>query len=202
MSHVQIAALFGLVLYLLAFFGGTVLAARAAGRPVWLFGQAKGRDRLAAIGFRLGFAIALIGPLAWSVFPALAAHDPIWSPGLSLLALPGLMLVMAGAMLAFAAQIAMGSSWRVGVTADAVGSLVSGGLYDLSRNPTFLGQGAVLAGVALAIPSLPGLIAVILFYLSATVQIRTEESALRATHGAAFDTLTARVPRWIGWPRG
>lgn len=200
LSSVQIAALLVLVLYLLAFFGGTALAARAAGRPVWLFGQARGLDRLAAMGFRASFALGLLAPLIWALVPGLARLDPLWSPGLSGLALPGVMLSVAGAMLGFAAQMAMGASWRVGVSEGAVGALVSGGLYTISRNPTFVGQGALLAGVACAVPSLPGILAVLLFFIAASVQIRTEEAFLARTHGAEFAAFARRTPRWLGWP--
>jgi len=50
-----------LALYLALFFLASSLAARAAGRPVWLFGRATGRDRLAALGFRVAFALAFVG---------------------------------------------------------------------------------------------------------------------------------------------
>lgn len=197
---IQVATLIVLILYLLAFFGGTVLAARAAGRPVWLFGQARGRDRLAAAGFRIGFALALVGPVVMAVFPALTALDPLCWPLPDWAALPGLTVAVAGAMLAFAAQMAMGASWRVGVTEEGVGDLVDGGLYALSRNPTFVGQAGLLIGVALAIPSLPTLLGAVLFVASAQMQIRSEEAALHLKHGAAFEAFRARTPRWIGCP--
>lgn len=201
MSVIQGASLMVLVLYLLAFFAGSLLAARAANRPVWLFGAARGRDRIAAIGFRAGFAVALAGPVVLALLPDLAGLDPLWRPGLVWLAMPGHLLAIAGAMLAFAAQMAMGASWRVGVREDAVGDLVTGGLYTISRNPTFLGQAALLLGVALAVPSGPGAAALLLFLTSARMQIRSEETLLKQTHGDAFDRFAARVPRWIGTPR-
>lgn len=40
-----LALLFG---YLALFFWGSAVAAQAAGRPVWLFARATGRDQLAA----------------------------------------------------------------------------------------------------------------------------------------------------------
>ena len=103
-----------------------------------------------------------------------------------------------GAMVAFAAQMSMGSSWRVGVVGGETGDLVSGGLYRFSRNPTFVGQVMLLMGIALAIPSLPTFLAVVLFVTSASVQIRTEERVLLAAHGAAYRRWSAQVPRWIG----
>ena len=51
--------------YLALFFWDSAVAARAAGKPVWLFAQATGRDRLAAFGFRAAFSLAFFGPLLW-----------------------------------------------------------------------------------------------------------------------------------------
>jgi protein-S-isoprenylcysteine O-methyltransferase Ste14 len=82
-----------------------------------------------------------------------------------------------------------------------VGDLVSGGLYRISRNPTFLGQGLLLGGIALAIPSVPTLLAVCLFFASASLQIQTEERLLVEAHGGRYRDYMARVPRWIGVDR-
>ena len=105
-------------------------------------------------------------------------------------------------MVAFAAQMSMGASWRVGVVPGATGALVTGGLYRYSRNPTFVGQFALLAGVALAVSSLPTVVAPLVFLWSAVTQVRTEETALRAALGADYDRYTAAVPRWIGLRQG
>lgn len=95
----------GITVTYLAFFAwGTTEAARAAGRPVWLFGQARGVRRLAAFGFRLAFALALLGPLLWVVFPPAHQLDPFWTEGgHRVVEAAGAMLAAAGAMLAFAA---------------------------------------------------------------------------------------------------
>jgi protein-S-isoprenylcysteine O-methyltransferase Ste14 len=188
--------------YLVLFFWGSVLAAQAAGQPVWLFARAKGRDRLAAIGFRLAFVLAFFGPLFWLALPVLHKADPFWTEGNALtLGLIGIFIAGLGAMVAFAAQMSMGASWRVGVVPGATGNLVSGGLYRISRNPTFVGQAALLAGVALAVPSLPTLIAPLLFLWSAATQIRSEEAALRGAMGTEYDRYAVEVPRWIGIPK-
>ena len=106
-----------------------------------------------------------------------------------------------GAMVAFAAQMSMGSSWRVGVVGGETGDLVSGGLYRFSRNPTFVGQFLLLAGVGLAIPSVPTLLAPMLFLWSAVTQVRSEEAALRQSLGQAYEHYLASVPRWFGLGR-
>lgn len=190
------------VMYLLLFFWGTAEAARASGRPVWLFGKASGTGRLAALGFRAAFVLTLAGPLLWLAVPVLHKVDPLWTEGqFTLLGALGAVTAATGAALAFAAQMSMGASWRVGVASGETGALVTGGLYRISRNPTFLGQALLLLGVALAIPSLPTALSPLLFLWSATVQIRDEERVLRAAHGAAYDAWAARVPRWIGRAR-
>lgn len=191
-----LALLFG---YLALFFWGGTVAAQAAGRPVWLFARATGRDRLAAFGFRAAFALAFFGPLLWLALPILHKVDPFWTEGKALtLGVIGIFIAGLGAMVAFAAQMSMGTSWRVGVESGQTGSLVSGGLYQFSRNPTFVGQFALLAGVAIAVPAVPTVLAPILFLWSASTQVRSEEAALRNAIGSDYDRYAASVPRWIG----
>ena len=202
MSGFGWAALALLFAYLSLFFWGSAVAAQAAGRPVWLFGRATGRDRLAAFGFRAAFALAFFGPLLWLALPLLHKVAPFWTEGNALtLGMIGIFIAGLGAMVAFAAQMSMGTSWRVGVVSGQTGNLVSGGLYQFSRNPTFVGQFALLAGVALAVPAVPTILAAILFLWSATTQVRSEEAALRQSLGPDYDRYAASVLRWIGLRR-
>lgn len=197
MSLLQAASVLVLAFYILSLLAGSRLASKAAGRSVWLFGAARGRDRIAALGFRASFALALLGPVIWALMPDLSALSLSGWTGYPWLTFIGHMLGICGAGFAFAAQMAMGASWRVGVSNDAVGELVSAGLFTLSRNPTFVGQAALLVGVALAVPTLAGVFGVILFIASAQMQIRSEEAALLKAHGEAFTRYTANVPRWL-----
>lgn len=161
-----------LAAYLALFAVGTM------GRSVVLFGRAKGADRLAAFGFCAAFALPFLAS-------ATSGH-PI-----------GAVIAAVGAMLAFAAQMSMGASWRVGVAQGETGALVTGGLFRLCRNPTFLGQAILLTGVALAVPSVPTMLSVGLFLAAAQIQIRSEERALT---GPEYAHWAAETPRWL--PRG
>lgn len=191
-----------LCVYLGAFFGASALASQAAGRSVWLFAGVRGAERRAAVGFRVAFAVTLCGPPVLAALPALAAFDPLWNGGASLVpALAGHFLAVAGAMLAFAAQASMGASWRVGVAEHSVGPLVTGGLYEVSRNPVFAGQLLLFLGVAVALPSLPTAFAALIFWLSACSQISSEERILADRIGDPYRAYVARVPRWLGWPK-
>jgi protein-S-isoprenylcysteine O-methyltransferase Ste14 len=48
------------------------------------------------------------------------------------------------------------------------------------------------------VPSVPTVLAPLLFLWSATTQVRSEEAALRMAIGPDYDRYTASVPRWIG----
>ncbi|WP_161596449.1 methyltransferase family protein [Paracoccus aeridis] len=88
----------------------------------------------------------------------------------------------------------MGASWRVGVAEDALGELVTEGLFRVSRNPVFTGQLLLLAGVALSIPAVLTWMAVLLFWLSARGQIMSEERLLETRFGEAYHACRSRVP--------
>ncbi|WP_112311249.1 methyltransferase family protein [Pseudogemmobacter bohemicus] len=199
------AAIAALCFYLLAFAVGS-WRLMTMGQQVWLFRRARGWDRVAAMAFRLGFALALLGPLLWLAVPGLHKADPLWRetvyPDLDI---PGFALAALGTALALIAQSRMGASWRVGVPQagdnSATGDLVTTGLFRLSRNPTFLGQSLLLLGVALAIPSLPGWFGFFLFLIAANLQIRSEERALMRRHGPHYAAYLQSVPRWIGLRR-
>ncbi len=196
------ASLALLFAYLAFFFWGNLRASEAAGQPVWLFGQARGRDRWAALGFRTAFALAFFGPLVWMVLPGLHKLDPLWTEGqFPYLGALGFAAACGGALIAMVAQISMGASWRVGVKDGATGDLVSGGVFRFSRNPTFVGQFLLLVGIAVAIPSLPTALSTLFFLWSAVNQVRSEEALLRRSLGAAYDRYAELVPRWIGFRR-
>jgi hypothetical protein len=72
-----LAALAVLETYLALFFWGGAQAAQAAGRSIWRFGAARGRDRLTALGFCAAYALAAAGPLAWLAMPTLRKLDPL-----------------------------------------------------------------------------------------------------------------------------
>ena len=82
-------------------------------------------------------------------------------------------------------------------------ALVTGGVFALSRNPIYLGDALVLAGVILwwdvplAAPVLP-----IFMLLIQHRFILDEEQRLKNAFGPAFDTWKSRSGRWITLPFG
>ncbi|MEH0069373.1 methyltransferase [Pannonibacter sp. Pt2-lr] len=190
-----LALLFG---YLALFFWGSALAARR--RPAGLALRPRHRARPSGrhrVPRGLCARLLRATSLARRAYPA-QDRSALDRGARLLLGLVGVFVAGLGAMVAFAAQMSMGSSWRVGVVGGETGDLVSGGLYRFSRNPTFVGQAALLAGVAMAVPAIPTVMASLLFLWSASTQVRSEEAALRMAIGPDYDQYTASVPRWIG----
>jgi len=83
----------------------------------------------------------------------------------------------------------------------SVGALVTSGPYGRCRNPIYLGNLLVGAGIIWA-TDVPLLLPayVLLFAVQYGLVVAWEEDGLRRAHGAAFDAYCARVPRWL--PRG
>ena len=76
--------------------------------------------------------------------------------------------------------------------------LVTGGIYQLSRNPRYVGMALVLAGFAAWWATVPGLAAIALFVVLITrLQILPEERVLTRTFGEAFVDYQRKVRRWI-----
>ncbi|MFL6959491.1 methyltransferase family protein [Nocardiopsis yanglingensis] len=77
-------------------------------------------------------------------------------------------------------------------------ALVTQGVYRYTRNPMYLGQATVLAGVMLYLRSPVALLAVPLFVLYITrLQIVPEERALSVRFPEAYAAFRQRVRRWL-----
>lgn len=77
-------------------------------------------------------------------------------------------------------------------------SLVSTGIYRITRNPMYLGMLAVLLAWAAYLPSVWALLGPATFALYITrFQIIPEENVLHSLFGAAFVEYTHKVRRWL-----
>lgn len=141
-------------------------------------------------------------------------YPPVWLAGFAALAwalgaLPlrlfgpsgdrvGAVLIGAGALLMVAAAAQMLLARTTIIPHRQPGALVTGGLFRFSRNPIYLGDAMVLAGVIvlrdapLAVPLLPLFMAVIQRRF-----IHPEEARLQAAFGPDFAGYAARTRRWL-----
>ena len=111
-----------------------------------------------------------------------------------------LVFVALGAALVFAGVIAFRAERTTvnPLTPNASSSVVTSGVYRISRNPMYLGFLLVLAGWSIylsnagAVLLLPAFVAYMTQY-----QIKPEERALLAKFGADFAHYMSRVRRWL-----
>jgi protein-S-isoprenylcysteine O-methyltransferase Ste14 len=184
--------------YVVVFFAMTAAAARRAGRSVWLFSKGSERQSVPAFLFRLSFAGAVIWPLVLTVWgnplrpdPVTAMLDGIWTDVI------GHALCALGACIAMVSQMHMGASWRIGAAAGAQGEMVTNGPFEFSRNPVFLGQMILFAGLFLVLPGLvQGLLTLALF-VAVQLQVRIEERVLAADLGEPYLAYCRQVRRWL-----
>ncbi|MDZ4096586.1 MAG: isoprenylcysteine carboxylmethyltransferase family protein [Paracoccaceae bacterium] len=110
----------------------------------------------------------------------------------------GSALIVMGVALMLAAVWQMRAARTTIIPRRDPAALVTGGVFRLSRNPIYLGDALVLAGVILwrdvplAAPLVPLFLAVIQGRF-----IMGEEARLRAAFGRGFDDWAQRVRRWI-----
>ena len=77
-------------------------------------------------------------------------------------------------------------------------TLVTGGIYQRTRNPMYVGLFLILTGWAVWLGALSNVALLIIFLLVLTeLQIKPEEKALQALFGQAFDEYRQRVRRWF-----
>lgn len=133
------------------------------------------------------------GPLAhWLGLPPVSAlqHPPVQ--------VLGVVLAVAGILAAFAAQMALGASWRIGVDDGERTALVTTGLFGWVRNPIFTAVLIAFLGLALMVPNLVALIGWVLALSGIQTQIRLiEEPHLHRVHGEPYARYAARVGRFL-----
>lgn len=77
-------------------------------------------------------------------------------------------------------------------------TVVTNGIYGITRNPMYLGLGLILLGLAVYLASLWALLGPVLYVAFITrFQIQPEERALAARFGASYSVYCVRVRRWL-----
>jgi protein-S-isoprenylcysteine O-methyltransferase Ste14 len=109
----------------------------------------------------------------------------------------GALLVGAGLALAIAAAVEFRRARTTIIPHEEPSAIVTSGVYRFSRNPIYLGDALILAGLGLRWDSVLALVLVPVFVAVITARfIRPEEARLRVRFGAEFEAWAARVRRW------
>jgi protein-S-isoprenylcysteine O-methyltransferase Ste14 len=152
------------------------------------------------IGRFFRFVIAACGfvVIAFALFPNLySALLPITQLERSGVTIFGSLLLIFALIWVLIAQIHMRKSWRIGIDEDVKTELIQTGLFNISRNPIFLGMREMLLGIFLIIPNAATLAILVAGELLIQIQVRLEEEFLTRTHGAAYIAYQKQVRRWI-----
>ncbi|MEP1520900.1 isoprenylcysteine carboxylmethyltransferase family protein [Ascidiaceihabitans sp.] len=77
-------------------------------------------------------------------------------------------------------------------------TLVTGGIYSVTRNPIYVGMLIVLMAFVLWLGAISAVLAVVAFFLMIDrFQIKGEEQTLTQIFGKPFEDYAERVPRWL-----
>jgi protein-S-isoprenylcysteine O-methyltransferase Ste14 len=110
----------------------------------------------------------------------------------------GLVLAVAGILLTFAAQLAMGDAWRIGVDTEERTELVTDGPFGLVRNPIYSAMIPTVFGLVLMVPNVVALAAIVCLVIALELQVRlVEEPYLLRTHGDVYAEYAANVGRFL-----
>jgi len=191
-----------------AFGGRSVIQYRRTGSTGFrgFSGRAGSLEWFAGRGFTIAMIAALLAPildlLGW--LPRIAPLDA------STTAWIGLGAAVAGGAIVVWSQLSMGDSWRIGVDDEESTPLVTGGIFALVRNPIFSGMMVVFAGLALMVPNVLALAALVALILSIEAQVRLVEepyllrSRIRVSDirgdDRPFRAVRRTAARWVGLP--
>lgn len=186
------------ILLILIFYGcyfGKMLSQRKKGIQTDQMG--KGKEGFAKhIEITMKIA-ALIVPLAEAVSICFNTSVlPVW------MRYAGAATALAGDAVFICSVLTMRDSWRAGVSGTDKTELVTDGIYQISRNPAFLGFDLVYIGILMMffnwILFAASVFAVLMFHMQI---INVEEDFLLAAFGEEYLTYRKRVNRYLGRKR-
>jgi protein-S-isoprenylcysteine O-methyltransferase Ste14 len=178
-------------------FGRAWLQFRRHGHSgIVLFRSASWPQRMRDVLFVLLSALVISQVLVFAVSPrwlstVLFAATPPWLVEI------GAVLLFGGLLFMVAAQLGMGASWRVGIQEEARPGLVTGGLYQLCRNPIYLGMFISLVGLMAILPTWPTVLTLLGVLYSIRTQVFEEEAYLSQTYGDEYRKYAARIGRFV-----
>ncbi len=151
-------------------------------------------ERLAGVLFVLALAMGAAAP----TLALLGAVEPVPALDGALGNAIGIVLAIAGIGLTFAAQLAMGDSWRVGVDPGERTELVTGGPFELVRNPIYSAMLPTVFGLVLMVPSVVAIAAFLTLLVALEMQVRlVEEPYLLQVYGDEYRSYASRVGRFV-----
>ena len=165
--------------------GSTGISSLRSAPPIELLGGAI---------FGAGVILGGLNPVLvlLDVVEVMGGHEDTWFRAL------GFALCGIGIAGTFAAQLAMGASWRIGVDPEETTELVTGGIFRFCRNPIYTFMIVAWLGFAMLVPTWAAAVAGVLLFVGLEIQVRlVEEPHLIRTHGEPYRAWASRVGRFV-----
>jgi protein-S-isoprenylcysteine O-methyltransferase Ste14 len=190
------AALALLILYLLLAFAVRVaVALRTTGSTG--ISRARSMPAVEALGGGLFLAAIALGAVTPPLVMA-GVLEPIDGLDRTGLHVAGFVLAGIGIAGTFAAQMAMGSSWRIGVDPSETTDLVTDGVFSVARNPIYTFMIVAWVGLAMLVPTWVSLASIAVAVIAFEIQVRlVEEPHMIRTHGETYLAWARRVGRFV-----
>ena len=185
------------VVYLALAFGlRTLIQFRRTGSTGFhgLGGRPGSAEWIAGVGFTLALLLGATAP----ILALLDVLEPIAALDVTAIHVVGLVLALGGIAATFYAQVAMGTSWRIGVDPAERTQLVTSGPFAIVRNPIFAAMLPTALGLTLLVPSWVAIAGLLGLVLALELQVRVvEEPYLRQAHGGTYAAYAAKVGRFL-----
>ena len=168
--------------------------------PIAIGGGKKGFALAIELITFAGFGVWMIEVLLYAfhasfrIFPS-ALHLQLIDS--SLAKILGVAFVSVGLLIFILAYVSFGDSWRVGFDVKTPGTLVTTGIFALSRNPIYVFLDLWFLGIFLINGTLVFLVFAVLTILAVHWQIIQEEAFLVNLYGQPYDDYRARTRRYV-----
>ncbi len=108
-----------------------------------------------------------------------------------------LILMALSLVISAASLFNLGDSWRVGVIKEQKTTLVTTGIYSISRNPYFVSYIIIFIAYTIILQNITLLIGGILCTILIHQMIRKEEEYLLQTHKKSYEEYKKKTPRYL-----
>lgn len=122
---------------------------------------------------------------------------PVWYLQNNIIQIFGFILIHLSLIWIIAAEYQMSNSWRIGIDEKHKTTLVTKGIFSISRNPIFLGMILTVAGIFMVLPNALSFLLFITSYFIIQIQIRLEEEFLERQHGEIYRSYKSKTRRLI-----
>lgn len=135
----------------------------------------------------------------YSVFPKLYfLFVPIDYLDVEIMKIIGVVVLISSLLLTRLSQIQLREAWRIGIDrSEKKGTLITTGIYSMSRNPIALGMLLGTIGLFMVIPNMTTFTIIILVHLIFSIRILLEEEHLYKLHGDTYHKYRNKTRKWI-----